>query len=484
MQSTQYFQEIEQLLRNNYRTTLSVLFPTDNGVREVVIDCVEPGKTDQEIIVHLRDHCGLFKGNHIEVGSLIEAFAQTAEQVGSAKPLLESVAVLTENTEPKLYLLVRKAWAQTFGLADDKSEFTTNPAEVEACREKVVRENLLQQLRRGAEGVQVWNESPLTHKLLCKVELDKASFAGLEIDGIELKLYDLERANFEGAKMSNAKISGCKMSKANFRCAVLNGTEFVTIQGTNADFTDANLIRSHFADTNLRGANFKGARMAGCYFGKANLRGADFTDADMSDVRMNDVEIDGKTTFPSSFSNYYGINWKGQGKNPYVGTAAFDAALGVQDIDDLIFFLKRFIDPSKVVKAIQMLKTNRFQLFSEFDDRGISGIVKSQTDLELFYSCTLNEDGTYSCCTQNLNTCGGLRGSLCKHLLVLIVGLVKADLLTPLRTAKWCAATTAYKAGKVDKEAMTSLFLKYAGATNGDLDWRPTETVPEDYYAF
>ena len=34
-------------------------------------------------------------------------------------------------------------------------------------------------------------------------------------------------------------------------------------------------------------------------------------------------------------------------------------------------------------------------------------------------------DGTYACCTQNLNPCGGLRGKLCKHLLVLIIGMTR-----------------------------------------------------------
>jgi hypothetical protein len=26
-------------------------------------------------------------------------------------------------------------------------------------------------------------------------------------------------------------------------------------------------------------------------------------------------------------------------------------------------------------------------------------------------------------------------------------------------------------------------FLKYQGAQAGEIDWRPTETVPEDFYA-
>jgi hypothetical protein len=30
---------------------------------------------------------------------------------------------------------------------------------------------------------------------------------------------------------------------------------------------------------------------------------------------------------------------------------------------------------------------------------------------------------------------------------------------------------------------MTEAFLQYKGAEAGEVDWRPTETIPEDFYA-
>src|SRR5262249_18186407 len=125
----------------------------------------------------------------------------------------------------------------------------------------------------------------------------------------------------------------------------------------------------------------------------------------------------------------------------------------------------------------------RFQLFSEADNDTIVGIVKSQTDPDLFYACSLNSDGVFSCCTQNLKPCGGMRGSLCKHLLVLMIGLTKSDQLTPVQSAQWCMASCA-QSPKLNKDKMADLFLKYKGAQAGEIDWRPTETIPEDYYAF
>jgi hypothetical protein len=29
---------------------------------------------------------------------------------------------------------------------------------------------------------------------------------------------------------------------------------------------------------------------------------------------------------------------------------------------------------------------------------------------------------------------------------------------------------------------MSATFLRYKGAEAGEVDWRPTETIPEDYY--
>ena len=80
-----------------------------------------------------------------------------------------------------------------------------------------------------------------------------------------------------------------------------------------------------------------------------------------------------------------------------------------------------------------MLKAERFQLFAEVTDDRVVGEVKSQSSKDLVYSCRLASDGRFGCCTQNLNVCGGLRGALCKHLLVLIVGLAKADQLDPTK---------------------------------------------------
>jgi hypothetical protein len=129
-----------------------------------------------------------------------------------------------------------------------------------------------------------------------------------------------------------------------------------------------------------------------------------------------------------------------------------------------------------------MLKAERFQLFKDITETHLNGVMKSQTDPDLVYACRIESSGAYACCTQNLNICGGLRGSICKHLLVLIIGLVKAGELDPSTIDGWIGKTHNAKP-ELNKETMGEIFIRYKGAEAGEVDWRPTETVPEDYYA-
>ena len=71
---------------------------------------------------------------------------------------------------------------------------------------------------------------------------------------------------------------------------------------------------------------------------------------------------------------------------------------------------------------------------------------------------------------------------MCKHLLVLIVGLAKSGELDPNQIDTWIRLSKTNKPA-LDKDAMSETFLRYKGAEAGEVDWRPTETIPEDYYA-
>jgi hypothetical protein len=152
------------------------------------------------------------------------------------------------------------------------------------------------------------------------------------------------------------------------------------------------------------------------------------------------------------------------------------------DLKQFTAQLDRATGDGRMDKVTKMLRADRFQLFSEVADDHVTGVVKSQTDASLFYACKIDKSGRYMCCTQNLNVCGGLRGKPCKHLLVLMIGLVQADQADATLLSDW-AKSAGGKKPVLDKDAMSATFVKYKGAEAGEIDWRPTETIPEDYYA-
>jgi len=151
-------------------------------------------------------------------------------------------------------------------------------------------------------------------------------------------------------------------------------------------------------------------------------------------------------------------------------------------LSSLFSELDKVTGDGRMDKVKSMLRAERFQLFSEVNDERVTGVVKSQTDSSLFYACSMDAKGRYMCCTQNLNVCGGLRGKPCKHLLVLLVGLAQGAQLDPATALQWARATRGKKAA-LDKDSMSATFIRYKGAEAGEVDWRPTETIPEDYYA-
>lgn len=150
--------------------------------------------------------------------------------------------------------------------------------------------------------------------------------------------------------------------------------------------------------------------------------------------------------------------------------------------DTFVQRLNQNVELARMQKAGAMLKAERFQLFAEVNDEALVGVVKSQSNPTLVYSCRLAADGSFGCCTQNLRPCGGLRGALCKHLLVLIVGLAKANQFTFDTVDRWIDLSRSHKPA-INEDAMSATFLRYKGAEAGEVDWRPTETIPEDFYA-
>ncbi len=311
------------------------------------------------------------------------------------------------------------------------------------------------------------------------------NLSGLKLAGVNLSDLDL----------MDCDLSGADLTRANLQNAILRGVNFSGANLTSAKMKGADLRRSDLTDTNLTGVALQGATFGnaklertildGVTFGKDHdLCSVDLSKAILTNSRLNGCVYDRRTEFPPDVTtaDLKKMRWADEGVPPHERPQN-------EKVDEPINFeqfmerLNEITDSSRLKKVTKMLKAESFQLFSEVTNSSVSGVVKSQTDKDLVYSCSLDADGRFTCCTQNLRSCGGLRGALCKHILVLVVGLTKSEVLNANVVDEWINSSR-MRHPELDKDAMSEILLRYKGAEAGEIDWRPTETVPEDFFAF
>jgi hypothetical protein len=336
---------------------------------------------------------------------------------------------------------------------------------------------MLAELRGGPQGVKKWNARP-EHDREKIGPLRGLDLSGANLAEVQLGKLDLQGSRFDGAVLTGAKLGICKLQSASFARADLTGASLSFLEADRANFEDAKLAGCELFLAHLKNANLRGADLSGAKLRCAHLEGADLTGAKLEGADLERAQYNAATKFPKGFRPPASMEWQG----PPRGVDLKPGAPGSMDFATFFQQLGYKIDASRLAKAKAMLKAERFQLFAEVGDDAVAGIVRSQSDRDLVYCCRLGSAGKFSCCTQNLKPCGGLQGALCKHLLVLIVGLAKAGRLDPATVASWVDASKQHRP-EIDKTTATETFLRYKGAEAGQVDWRPTETVPEDYYA-
>jgi uncharacterized protein YjbI with pentapeptide repeats len=378
--------------------------------------------------------------------------------------------------------LALQMWCELFHLpVPSAAELSALRKEARANRARYV-EKWLTVLRDDSKGVEKWNRLVNSIARVACLKLLLVDLSNAKLRGLEFAGWTCKDSNFAGADLTGARMNGSRFPGGNFARSKL-----VDLKASYTRFTQANLegvdahgascIGASFQGTNCRDANLRAADLRW-----ANLCGADLTGADLTNARLDRVAFDELTKFPQGFELPKKTRWKGIGPRPTGGAPAAVSVAGQLTADTFVQRLQQTTDSGKLKNALKMLKADRFKLYAQVDDEQLVGVVKSQTDSDLVYSCTLASDGGFGCCTQNLNVCGGLNGSICKHLLVLIVGLAKAGELDPNVVDTWIVASQKQKP-TLDRDAMSDIFLKYKGAEAGEVDWRPTETIPEDYYA-
>ncbi|HLL25111.1 MAG TPA: hypothetical protein VK427_23410 [Kofleriaceae bacterium] len=158
------------------------------------------------------------------------------------------------------------------------------------------------------------------------------------------------------------------------------------------------------------------------------------------------------------------------------------AHAGALDFAGFVNQLYGNVNQGKLGRALDMLRKESFQLYARLDDERLVGVVRSQSGSGNVYASWLTADGTYGCAQPDLEACMGLQGTTCKHLLVLVVGLARTGQLPLDQALAWVRASHR-KAPADNAELCAETFIQYKGAQAGEVDWRPTETIPEDFYA-
>jgi hypothetical protein len=416
--------------------------------------------------------------------SLLDAMHSLVKNINVAKVIsVESRSTKCPLAAKDLKHLTLEAWCEAFSIPVPSEEALKKANSEEKSQKDAVRNALLADLcDRSGNGLARWNAWSDTRTPAVK-HFRKSDLSGANLVGAKLVRLDFQGSNFENAFLSGVSFYGGDIRSCNFKNADLTGAKFSgTMNGAN--FTDSCLKKSHLRGSTLSNANYSGTDFNGADLSYVDLRGSDLSKAKLDDVVFEYTKFDEKTLWPAGFAPNPGLVFSGAGKDPFLAEK-IKAILpaGKVDFEWFIKRLEKEFDEKRMEKALKMLKAESFQLFAEVSSGALVGVVKSQTSADLFYSCFLKEGGAFSCCSQHLAPCGGLRGSLCKHLLVLLIGMTKAGELDPGTSCEWVLASRA-RNPSMDKELMTSTLLRYKGAEAGEVDWRPTETMPEDYYAF
>ena len=160
-----------------------------------------------------------------------------------------------------------------------------------------------------------------------------------------------------------------------------------------------------------------------------------------------------------------------------------DGTGGELDFPTFISQLYACGDRGKVGRALDMLRKDRFQLYANVLPEHLVGVVRSQSGSGSVYASWLSKDGHYGCSQPDLEDCMGLQGSTCKHLMVLVVGLARTNQITMAQALTWMRAAKDESPRK-NTTLCAETLIQYKGAQAGEVDWRPTETIPEDFYAF
>lgn len=193
------------------------------------------------------------------------------------------------------------AWCESFGIPVPD----TRQMESLRCAEKrdqdSLRQQLIQELESGQNGIESWNSRHPNEKLRA------SHFRNCDLSHRNLFAVQLGKLNFNGSVFDHANLSesvfrATSLQKASFKNACLAKSRLWTVKAISADFTDADLSGADLRGSSFTGANFSNANLTDCDLSHCKLQGANLATAILRNVNLTEAEVDDLTKFPKGWT--------------------------------------------------------------------------------------------------------------------------------------------------------------------------------------
>jgi uncharacterized protein YjbI with pentapeptide repeats len=295
----------------------------------------------------------------------------------------------------------------------------------------------------------------------------QATFAGLNLLSWQTTDLTADAAIFHRADMLGVSLHGGR-----FR-----GTVFVEAGLDHADLSDADLTSADLHGATLYQTNLKGALLAGANLRQADLRGAQLETAALAGADLTAAEYDRTTIFPPDFHpDRAGMLRR------LVAVMPAPAEHPPPETSDLDLLQQQIAHDlgSPEADALFVLAEHGYGvLATEVQAWRVSGVLSEPGNSDRLYCCRLTSEGNFVCGTDKLVLCGRRRRGYCGHLALLLLTLVQRGQLDPLTALDWLHRGYSPQP-RPDRPTLAAILTRF---TPTSPDYRPTETLPEDYYA-
>ncbi len=479
-------ERMQNLVNSLTRFKTSALVENNGILREIELTC------DQEaefIHVYIYNCPGAYSYDHFRAQTVEDAFHMILSNLSGGKVYLSTLLVRLkgklERPDSKLYQVTKAVWAAAFA-NDPEDDKTHDPErirnELVATYKREFKEKMLAKLIAGSTGVAYWNSAKKELRSeFCTIYWTESELAGLDLRGVSMGSMKLFGSNFSGADLRKASLECSLVVKAKFRNARLEDALLDGVTAESADFSNASLVRASLKSADLRNCSFDRTDLTGAILNYSRLNGVDLSTAILAGTRFDYAEYDESTTLPQEFCQWSNMRWKGKGKDPYhIHVEQEISNAKANDFDEFIDNLRLHVNQNQLESALKTLKTEVLHLFFERTGTSMVCVLHNTRHSNVAHVCTLSEEGIYSCCTQDLNSCRGLKGYLCKHLLGLSIALTKTGELGLTETLRWILSCKLQKP-QLEKEFCAVVLRKYKDSAASEGNWTLVATRPEDY---